>query len=478
MRTSFLASLLLVLSACATELDPIPAASNSDARAAVDGGGDGSTSGDASLSDAGSLDAVVQDDSGSDEDSGPLQDARPSDSGPSDSGPECAGGCLRGPEPTCSGTDLIEHERGRCEPTGCVFTDKVTPCALGCCTDHCCAVRVSNQADFGRLPDSTGITTGANGVFDTESDCEATSSLGECAFVSAGTISACVCRSDELIVQDLTVVGPRALVLLASRKIEIMGTLDVAGHGTENGSGVSYIFNLAASGTSGGRGGSFGTEGGGGGPAAHGSQNLVPLYGGMRGQNICAGSALGGGGGGAVQISAGQEVRISGSINASGGGGGWGRSGDSCNGGGGGGSGGGILLEAPRVELSGATKIVANGGGGGSGGGTDNSGNSGSDGLLGSDPASGGPRIVEGTCPLYPDIYSGSGGNGGALVTLPEPGGSGDSETRCLSSAYTGDGGGGGSVGRIRINTVRGRQGCTCLATLSPEPTFGNIAAE
>ncbi len=39
-------------------------------------------------------------------------------------------------------------------------------------------------------------------------------------------------------------------------------------------------------------------------------------------------------------------------------------------------------------------------------------------------------------------------------------------------------GGGGGSVGRIRINTAKAAQGCLCSGDLSPEPSFGSLANE
>lgn len=159
------------------------------------------------------------------------------------------------------------------------------------------------------------------------------------------------------------------------------------------------------------------------GGAATGNSTLVPLRPGCWGGNT-AGLGAGGAGGGAIQITSGTQITVAGAIGAPGLGG-------SVNGGGG--AGGGILLEAPTVTISGG--LYANGGAGGCGmfsGGT-------SDGQLSSMPAPGGPCS-----------NGQSGGNGGANTTAPTDGQTLSNTAGTKQYA----GGGGGGVGRIRINTL------------------------
>jgi hypothetical protein len=157
---------------------------------------------------------------------------------------------------------------------------------------------------------------------------------------------------------------------------------------------------------------------------ASGTESLVPLRGG------CASS---GSGGGAIQISSATQIRVIGVINVNGG---LGVSDpDSI---GGGAAGGGILLEAPSVQLEANARLLANGGAGAAGN------------QLGSTsdteaPASGGKCIATST-------YCGAGGDGGSKSTLPGDGGT----PPATNGQVTGAGGGGGSVGRIRINTADG----------------------
>jgi len=199
---------------------------------------------------------------------------------------------------------------------------------------------------------------------------------------------------DIELINVLTVVGNRPLVLIATGQISIANgaTLVAAadhvrpgpggalpamgqgagGNGSSNGAGQD----------SGGSGGSFGTLGGasgagfaGGGAIAlsrlpsitYGGPQLGVLEGGSGGGHpspICNGTAwLGGGGGGAVQLTA-PTIMLAGTINAGGGGA---ALVGSCNGnglsGGGGGSGGAIYLQTS--SLAGSGTVAANGGGGG-----------------------------------------------------------------------------------------------------------------
>lgn len=155
-------------------------------------------------------------------------------------------------------------------------------------------------------------------------------------------------------------------------------------------------------------------------------------------------SYRGGAGGGALQLLAGRAVNFgSGGIIANG-----------CSGigtlsgtrdlrvaGAGGGSGGFIWIEAPVVQTSGASRLVANGGAGGSqqreaiATSTD------------ATPTAGAPAAV----------CSGAGGAGGAGEKLDgEEGGSGPTPIPSACTHGTGGGGGGGSVGRIMVYTRDG----------------------
>lgn len=195
--------------------------------------------------------------------------------------------------------------------------------------------------------------------------------------------------------------------------------------------------NAGATDASGGGGGGFGALGsnGGNGNAANGGTRgnsfgdlaittLVGGGGGGGGGRQGAGG-VGGGGGGAVFLASNTSIRIEtgAGINA-GGCGGFGAQ-NSDGGGGGGGSGGAILLEAPVVTLDGGLGV--NGGGGGAGGSADNGENA--------------PLISAANGAI--SAVDGNGGNGGAGTTFSGTVGENDSPA----------GGGGGAVGRIRINT-------------------------
>ena len=156
---------------------------------------------------------------------------------------------------------------------------------------------------------------------------------------------------------------------------------------------------------------------------------------------------LGGPGGGAIQLTALQSIAVNGMITAAGQGG----SGDDQDaGGGGGGSGGYLGLDAPQVDVSGAT-LACNGGGGGGGGDDGNRGGLGENGSIGMARALGG---------------SGSepGGTAGAR------GGSAESPAGESVVAFDtgGGGGGGGSVGLIAVWTDTWLD---AEAILSPTPT-------
>ncbi len=194
----------------------------------------------------------------------------------------------------------------------------------------------------------------------------------------------------------------------------------------------------------------IGAEGGEGG-TSYGSAVLVPLCGGSGGGSGALeldidappwDPAFGGGGGGAIQITANENIVISCEsgeecgIRATGGGGQADHQVDYTAAGGGGGAGGAILLEAVSVSLDNARLSVA--GGGGAGG--YNSGsecNDGQDGPLDSGRAEGGQGALAG----------GAGGGG----DVPSGGVDGLDGEDGRSGAT---GGGGGAAGRIVVNVA------------------------
>lgn len=168
----------------------------------------------------------------------------------------------------------------------------------------------------------------------------------------------------------------------------------------------------------------------------------------------------GGGGGGAFRIIAACELRMgAGSPRIAGvwAGGGGGSPGtlELGRGGGGGGSGGAILLEAPVISLTEGTVLAANGGSGGSGGFNETGALAGTYGPFSDLSAPG-----AGVSPF-------AGGAGGSAA-MPAQTGSDDVNV-------DGSGGGGGSVGIIRINT-RARGLSEIGVTTSPPASKATIA--
>ncbi|WP_146650441.1 hypothetical protein [Labilithrix luteola] len=338
----------------------------------------------------------------------------------------------------------------------------------------------SNGATFGQLVDNGIARTIGDATFDTSADCSSTSAIGDCVPVSAPAdgIDACVCRVTALtVIGTLSVTGSRALAIFAARTLRIDGKIDVSAKADKSGAGASRMYtDLVTSSTMIAAGGSFGVVGGGPGAAfVYGTDSLVPLLGGMDGQSTNDGpTSQGGGGGGALQLSAGEQIELgsAGVLAANGGGGG---AGPAANGAGGG-SGGGILVEAPAVAVLGS--ISANGGGGGGGGsnsasGQRASGGPGADGAPGKSPAPGGPGNNGHGCQLFGYTTGGSGGAGSAAVRNAEAGVVGSEISGCTGGwVNTSNGGSGGAVGRIRINTST-QSTCACTGGISPAPSFG-----
>jgi hypothetical protein len=251
------------------------------------------------------------------------------------------------------------------------------------------------------------------------------------------------------------VIGSRPLVVLARSRIDVAGQLDVSarlvvpgpGAATTNGGGVGP----AGKGPPGSGGGGHASAGGRGGgtncmpgciyPGGDGGEEmaepLVVLVGGGSGGHSphpTCDFARRGGGGGAVQLYAGESISVAGSIRAGGAGGGGGpQCGTAPRAAAGGGAGGTIVLQAPVVTVSGM--LAVNGGGGGVGGSSVGPGGDGADGRLDAESASGGPAAPGGA----------GGGSGGSRAARAASGGS------VFSNGGGGGGGGGGAEGRIEI---------------------------
>lgn len=289
----------------------------------------------------------------------------------------------------------------------------------------------------------------------------------------------------------LKVTGPNPLVIAAANTIQVDGTIDGSANfhaagpgGLRTGPGVGGNGGNSELVDSGGAGGSFGTLGADGADARG---STVSITGGARGNTynddtfsrvLQAGSAggngagpvtdtdpfiacgLGGGGGGAIQLTAKTSLQIgaTGRILVNGGGGLGGCGDNSTNdarSGGGGGSGGALFLEAPTVSIDNGAVLTANGGGGGSG----------------ADPVTGTAPGIRGQ-----DGQNGSASNTPALGGTTVGGGSGTggsgatSGTIATSGTVTGNtGGGGAGLGRI---VLRAHNQPTTQATISPAATF------
>lgn len=370
-------------------------------------------------------------------------------------------------------------------------------CVLGCFDDERCAqLDPSNNlaealdsaatagdvvlAEDATINTTTQVIEGANGVQDFVMTVD-----------SSGPVEVLILQVKSLTAGDITVVGERALAIVADGDISLSGTLSVNAINNQRGAGaMMFADQLPCQGklgggdvpsgpAFGGGGGGFGTAGGiGGGALANTSGNvdgnaeLSPLRGGCAGGYGGDGDSSGprgtpnamdaGAGGGAVQLVSNTTITLASgaSIQANGGGAVEDKGFATldcfttrvCFPGHGGGSGGGILLEAPRVEVIAGTGVFANGGGA-----SCNSYNtSGEDGHASSQPALGA------TCSTQ-NKY-GSGGNGATSVAAIDG--------VLSTSAVRAGGGGGGGSGRIRINLPVGSS-FTPQGDVSPAASVG-----
>jgi len=197
------------------------------------------------------------------------------------------------------------------------------------------------------------------------------------------------------------------------------------------------------------------------GGSAVGMADIVPLAGGCRGGTLLHNdgsiASRGGAGGGALQFVSRQAIRVVrdgtdiGILDVGGLGGGGNAAG--------GGSGGALLLEAPIVVVDGAgVGLFANGGAGAGGA----CGVKGNDAIVGAQPAVG---VACGA--------NTAGGDGGTGSTGPTAGANGTCGSIC-SIGYK-LGGGGGAVGRVRVNTQSGAFAVSSGAAISASWSVGQI---
>lgn len=305
-----------------------------------------------------------------------------------------------------------------------------------------------------------------------------------------------VFRVKSLIVRNpVRVIGGPAIAIVAEGGIELAAPLVVAGRGVVPGPGAHRACDGATTAPDGPRnavpgagGGGFGTAGSAGGDAirllpdaptfvapggapspAAGSTDLVPLRGGCDGGDVIGPAdppnvlALGGGGGGALQLVSASwiHLRPGGVIDAGGGGGAGGPLGVMS--GSAGGSGGGVLLEAPSVQID--DTVAANGGAGAC------VGVAGEDGQVAY--RAGLLAARGGLCDPSPTIEPGDGGDGGTKDKLPTEGG--DATATGHNTVTAVGGGGAGAVGRIRINTRSGLVTTGAATLLSPLPVPSRV---
>ena len=393
----------------------------------ADGGNDGGPTddGDAGPGDGGPADG------------GPTDEA---DAGPGDSGVEDAGLC--GSEKCAPGD--------RCSAVSeCVTPFPYTPSNFteGDLDDLHSTVDVditcSTTIDTG--PDDGGLTV-TPGCF--------SGTLPYKAIAQDGGTQAVLAQVRSLRVRSagaLTVVGVRPLIIAVRGDATIDGMV-LTRAGADHGCTQPAFGSIDGDGDGlmmgGGGGGGFGLDGSAGagnpfnsnrgvGQGASGNESLIPLKGGCTGgAGYPAGSADGGLGGGALQVSVVNELRINAVVAAPGRGGRGGRVG---SGGGGGGSGGGLLFEGRRVVLGALGRLTANGGGGGEG-------SHSHDGVPGEDGRPDSDQNAEGGVGVS---CGGNGGRGGSGAGGSDPGANAQG---CAGNDPRGGGGGGGAVGRIRVN--------------------------
>lgn len=316
------------------------------------------------------------------------------------------------------------------------------------------------------------------------------------------SVTAALLRISGLVIVDggsLTINGDRPAMIGVYGDAVLGGTILLHATGSSGGPGSNLACNAtgidgsanSANGGAGAGGGGFAAAGGNGGDGdnfnangvggtASGTLDLKPLRGGCPGglgsNPLNTGAlAVGGGGGGALQISASRRMSVHGIINANGGGGEGGRSGVSNGeGAAGGGSGGAIRLEANVMTLRKSMVLLANGGTGGEGGDVNP--------LLTRKANGFDGRTSYGLTVGPGDGANGTnGGDGAGGNTIP-----GDNAANAPASK-NGGGGGGGATGRIYLRVNNTANSCrennylispsTAAATGNPNGGFTMSAA-
>lgn len=386
---------------------------------------------------------------------------------------------------------------GTCDATlgGCQFTNVAegTVCPDGgCYQGECLAVGTA----FPYTPDNFDRSqAGPNGVLII--DCAATFNTGTA--TSAPFFSGCagqlfqhadggvevrtqtsnssfdvtLLRVSALLITDggtLTIEGDRPALLAVYGDAVIGGVINATanfaakGAGADSGECVNGSINgggSTATGGAGAAGGGYALAGGNGGEgddttlhgsgaSASGTDDIRPLRGGCSGGKggnplLPGTEPVGGGGGGALQISAAGRLVLRGTIISNGGGGQGGKHGlPSGEGAGGGGSGGAVRMEGNTVTLRNSLRIYANGGSGGEGGDSNATGGRGANGLNG--------QLLWSTTPATGDgLNNNHGGVGGGANS-----GAGKVAPNATNGSKSSGGGGGGSAGRIylRLNAA------------------------
>lgn len=360
-----------------------------------------------------------------------------------------AGGCrLCNPNETACTNGKV----ATCDANG--VATSVTECPLGCfeseprCRDIAPSNGLGAYFDMVAMPPDIEIADGVINVDTGEVRLEPSgTSLPIPNFLipaSTGGVPIRVFVANRAVIQRLTIrtvsgLGP-AFALLASRDLMITGSVTVeAGVGQSSyadcGGADGYYGQWCGDATSAGGGGANATNGGSGGSIpsfysggnggiAAGSSTLTPLKGGCPGGGVVGpqgSESVDGRGGGAAQFCSRTSIVIEGVVSVRGESGGLDRFTQSLgllvNGGGAGGS---LLLEAPKVELGSNARLLAFGGDGAAG------------------------------CSVATQ-HCGLGGLGAHVGTAATSGG--DASCEGSVEVVKSTGGGGGGLGRVRINT-------------------------
>ncbi len=399
-------------------------------------------------------------------------------------------GCTPGEGLTCQG-----DESSVCGQDG--RSRELRPCVLGCASESRClqftpsnnlaeALESAYTASDVIIPPGSTIETSTGTVLTEQGSAVDVPSV-LVPQTGAREIRVFMAHSFEL--NDLTIRGPYPAAFVAAGAITIQGLVDAAARGPLDGPGAHpdtagctgrhtqeqycgqlpllLACSLGASGA-----GNV-TAGGAGGtgvvanepvraplPGGVAASALTPLAGGCRGGDVLVeGAAVqrGGGGGGAVQlVSATRITFASDGFLHVGGGGGAGEAGRAFAGGG---SGGNALLEAPIIEMVGAsTGLAANGGAGAA------------------CAAPGADATRDLTVARAPRCMA-SGGDGATKLSAPGPGiDTCPSGTGCEVVAHFGAGG--GALGRVRFVTASGQVERTGAPVVSADETVVTLVAQ